>query len=141
MTKKLATYLFLKLFIRDLTKYEQWHRNLVPEASNYQMRWVLRELQNKGMLGVFPSDPPLTDQHTDRVNGDGWKGLSAPSAAVAKRHSYRPRRFNSLYGYWMRPSRHLCGRRESARKRKMGPTRERRDERPNHPGDSWLGQS
>ena len=60
MIKRLATYLFLKLFIRDLTKYEQWHRSLVPEASNYQMRWVLRELQKKGMLGVFPSDPPLT---------------------------------------------------------------------------------
>ena len=60
MIKRLATYLFLKLFIRDLTKYEQWHRNLVPEVSEYQTLWILRELQNKGMLGVFPSNPPLT---------------------------------------------------------------------------------
>ena len=40
--------------------------NLVPEVSEYlpdgrhQTRWILRELQNKGMLGVFPSNPPLT---------------------------------------------------------------------------------
>ena len=56
MIEWLATYLLTKRLVRRAG----WHRGLFPEASNHRTRMILREMQKQGILGDFPSDPPLT---------------------------------------------------------------------------------